>query len=119
MPDIDAQHKYFIGIINQSYNFCEKNSKEEQKILDDLVSYARIHFTTEEAYFERWNYPFKEEHIREHEKILLKVMKYYDYFSKGKGDCRDFLNFLRDWLENHLKVYDMKYAKYFKEKKYI
>lgn len=116
MEDIDAQHRYFISLINRAYEIHDKKEKEKMSIeLNDLISYARIHFTTEEKYFEQWDYPYKDEHMNEHAKLLAKLLKYSSDFNSGKCDCEDFLAFLKDWLENHLKTYDFKYAKYFKE----
>lgn len=118
--DIDDQHKHFIGIINQAYqSHFEKDKSVMKNILNDLIEYARIHFSTEEEYFKKWDYPYTEEHMKEHEKLLLKVLKFEDKFESGKCDCDEFLKFLKDWLENHLMTYDIKYSKYFKEKGFI
>ena len=120
IADIDAQHKHFIGIINQTYRaHLEKNKELMNETLNDLIEYARIHFSTEENYFEKWDYPYSEEHIKEHEKLLLKTLEFRDKFDSGKCDCNKFLEFLKDWLENHLKTHDKKYSKYFMEKGFI
>jgi hemerythrin-like metal-binding protein len=120
IKDIDDQHKYFIGLINKAFDIEKRNDKEGMgKELNALVEYARIHFSTEEAYFDNWKYPFKREHIIEHEKILINILKYKDEFDAGKRDYKEILKFLIEWLENHLKKYDMKYSKYFRENGFI
>jgi hemerythrin len=120
IKEIDKQHKHFIEIINQAYKaHFEKNKNLMNDTLNDLIEFARIHFSTEENYFKKWDYPFAEEHMEEHEKLLLKVLEFKEKFDSGKCDCDKFLEFLKDWLENHLMTNDKKYFKYFHEKGFI
>lgn len=116
MEDIDAQHRYFISLIDKAYlAYKEKDKQKMNEELNDLIAYARIHFTTEEKYFEQWDYPYKNEHMKKHAEIISGLLKYGHDFDLGKDVYNDFLEFLEDWAENHIKTYDFKYAKYFKE----
>jgi len=118
IKEIDEQHKHFIVILN-SVEQKLKKGLDEKKLsddLNDLIEYARIHFTTEENYFKKWGYPFANEHMKEHEKLIVKVLKFKDKYDKGEKIMQELLNFLKDWLENHLKKHDFKYRDYFKEK---
>lgn len=119
---IDQQHMKLIAIINKVQSMFESNKSKNQleEVLNELVEFARIHFTTEEEYFIKWNYPYTEEHKAEHGRLILKVLQFKDKFDKtGVKIIPDLLNFLKDWLENHLKKHDFKYANYFKDKDFI
>jgi len=117
--EIDKQHQKLIGIINSVY---EKRDRQDKKISDDinnLVEFSRVHFSTEEKYFEKWNYPFTEEHNSEHEKMILKVLEFSDRFEKGETILEELAKFLKSWLEKHLKKHDFKYRDYIKNNNLI
>jgi len=116
--DIDKQHKNFISLINRTHNLVMEKAEEGQlkQILNELIEYARIHFSTEEKYFNDFHYKYKEEHEREHERLILRVLNFYNQFEKQDVKIiKKLIDFLKDWLKNHLKTHDFKYAKIFKE----
>ena len=121
MPDIDSQHRQFIGIINKAKEAVDsKAPREKQKeVLGALIEYGRYHFDTEEKYFERFGYPHADEHRKEHAKLLARVLAFSDMFEKGEDVAPEILSFLKGWLAVHLMKHDRKYAKYFKSKGYI
>jgi hemerythrin-like metal-binding protein len=114
---IDKQHKHFIGIMNKLFEAIQTDEKDAvPKIIDELADYANVHFATEESYFDRFNYEGAEEHITEHTKIKLKIIKFLarkddDPFKVGY----DLLDLLEDWLFKHLAKMDKKYIKTFNE----
>jgi len=118
IKDIDAQHKHFIGIINKTKEAVDAGATREaqKKVLDDLIGYARYHFETEEKYFEKFKYPYAQEHINEHAKLLAQVIVFYDQFESGENVSLELLSFLKAWLADHLKKHDRKYSDYFKKK---
>ena len=123
MNEIDEQHKKLIGLINSARALDNKRSDYNKKlefVLNGLVEFSRVHFSTEEKYFQKYAYPFANEHIIEHEKLIINVLKFKDRFDSKDEDILDDLTvFLKDWLENHLMKHDFKYAKYFHEQGYI
>ncbi len=111
---IDDQHKHFVGIINKAYTLDEigKNKKVLGEILSELTEYARIHFSTEEKYFEDTGYPQSGEHEAKHQELLGKVLKFNNRFDSEEDVSelvKDFLIFLKEWLDNHLVKVDHKY----------
>ena len=117
---IDDQHKHFVGIINKTYalNQDKKSKKKLGLIMADLMEYAKIHFLTEENYFEDTDYPEAEEHKKKHQELLAKATGFVNKFEKKEDVSKildDFLNFLKDWLYNHLIEVDHKYIKWLTE----
>lgn len=116
VKEIDEQHKELIEIINQAHKInMGEDKKKGNEILNKLIEFTRVHFTTEEKYFKKCKYPKSEEHIVEHVELIEKVLKFKRDYEIGKCNCEEFLGFLKDWLENHLKVMDMKYVDNFQK----
>lgn len=113
VKEIDDQHKNLIITINKAHEISSNEDKE--KILNNLIEFTRVHFSTEEKYFKKFKFEGTEEHMQEHADLILKVLKYKDLFDESKCDWNEFLNFLKNWLEDHLKELDQKYVKCFKE----
>ncbi len=116
ISEIDAQHQKFFEYVNSYYDLCNSNNynpKKAREMMSEILSYARKHFSTEERYFEKYNYPNMNEHKEEHLELLNKALIIYDSFNGEKEGSLAFLEFLKNWLEKHLKEEDKKYAEYF------
>lgn len=109
----DDQHKGLIDIINNLHANMKMGKGHEVigDIIEKLVQYTKIHFGTEERFFKDYNYPDTEKHISEHKKFVEKI-------SESKSDLESgrilisvgLLNFLKDWLINHISIEDKKYG---------
>jgi hemerythrin len=117
VKEIDTQHKELIKLINKTHKLAKKtqNDSELTPLVDEMIEFARIHFSTEERYFDKYHYPDAEKHKKEHLKLLLKVLKFKDKLDAKQPILEDFLQFLKDWLEDHLKTQDHKYVGFFQE----
>jgi hemerythrin len=93
-----------------------KGSKIHEDIIKDMVQYTQVHFSTEEEYMKRYEYPFFQNHKGEHDKFTEKALELQGRVEKGGFILPlETLNFLRDWLKNHILGSDKKYSKYFTE----
>lgn len=115
--EIDHQHEELFGIINTAAMLKRKGASGESArlVVMRILEFSRYHFTTEESYFERFSYPFAEEHIEEHTKLLAAAAGFYDRFQAGEDVVDELLLFLKGWIDNHLLKHDMKYARFFKK----
>jgi hemerythrin len=116
--EIDEQHKKLIDTINEAYKILpkKKDSKSIEDILNRLIDYAKVHFTTEEKYFDKYNYPDKEVHKKEHNDFVFQLLHFVSDFEKGNTDIdTKLLIFIKDWLNEHLLTSDQKYALFFKK----
>ena len=109
---IDGQHKRLVSMINQLHESMRDGKGKEtlQKILDDLVRYTKEHFLTEEAMMKKANYPGYAAHKAEHDKLTEKAVDLQKAYADGKAPLTmDVLNFLKNWLTNHIEGTDKKY----------
>jgi len=119
VAEIDNQHKKLIDLINE-LDIAMKSRKANdviEKILSGLADYAKTHFQTEENYFARLKYPDTQAHKNEHTAFIKKVTAFKKDFDAGKSLVSvEVLNFLSQWLWNHIKGSDKKYSAFFNEK---
>jgi hemerythrin len=117
--EIDRQHQKLVGIINDLYLAMEKGKGKEvvEKIITELYDYAATHFKMEERYFDQFGYPEADSHKKEHASFTKKVSEFNDGFQKGRVLLSiELMKFLSDWLQNHIKGSDKKYAPFFNER---
>ena len=119
VAEIDIQHQKLVSMINE-LNEAMLQAKGREAlitILDSLVSYAVIHFSTEEKYFAQFDYPFSNSHKKEHQVFVEKVAAFQKDFHSGKlGLSVEVMKFLSDWLQTHIKGTDKKYGPFFNAK---
>lgn len=82
-------------------------------ILDNLINYTKNHFTTEENFFQRFDYKEKASHALEHDGFAKKAVEFKKSFDAGNSMISvEVLNFLSDWIKNHILVSDKKYSEF-------
>ena len=117
--EIDRQHQQLIEMINDLNNAMShgKGKAVLGKIINGLVNYATTHFITEEKYFDKFGYPEAISHTKEHTDFVIKVSVFKNEFEKGNIALPlQIMDFLNDWLENHIKGADKKFGPFFNEK---
>ncbi len=117
--EIDNQHKKLVSIINELYNaMLNKRAREIlKKIIDELHNYTIYHFSTEERYMKMYNYPGALNHISEHKMFIKKVEEFREKFERGSASLTiEIMNFLKDWLTNHIKIVDKRLGEFLVEK---
>lgn len=109
---IDLQHQELFRIVNKLYDAFMKKEHVEvlSEILNELVSYAKYHFIQEEKYFHVYKYERTHEHIAKHNEFTKKIQEFQaEYKTKKAAITFQLMNFLRDWLKDHILVEDKKY----------
>ena len=82
-------------------------------ILGSLVSYTKAHFSTEEQLLQLHGYPDLAAHKVQHKKFTDQVSDFQRQFSEGTLTLSiDVMNFLKDWLKNHILGTDKKYTSF-------
>ena len=119
LTDIDEQHKKLVRLINTLHRAMKSRSGAEEsgKILSELRDYTVYHFGFEEKLFDKYGYPGTGDHKVIHTKLVEKVTGFHRDFQKGKaGLSMELMDFLCDWLKDHILKTDMAYVPYLKEK---
>jgi hemerythrin len=110
---IDEQHKKLVSLVNslQHAMLTGQGATVLGKILDDLISYTKSHFATEERLLRTNLYPDYNAHKAEHEALTEKVMTLHRDFTSGKPVMTvKVLVFLKNWLVEHIQGTDRKYS---------
>lgn len=110
---IDAQHKNLVSLLNQLHHSMSAGHGKDVlgEILGSLVRYTQSHFATEEQLMQKSGYPDFIAHRREHELLTRQVVDFQRDFEAGKaGVTVDVMQFLRNWLQTHIRESDQKYA---------
>jgi len=115
---IDNQHKVIIRLLNELYKIIldENGGGSIDNVINELVQYTDYHFGEEEKLFAKYKYIEEEQHKLEHQKFIDKI----NNIVKNEIKSEDFvaielLNFLKDWLLEHIMVSDQKYAVFFND----
>lgn len=114
--EIDDQHKELIRLINDLHDAMSGGKGKDviSNIITGLAGYAVSHFATEEKYFDQFGYDQSAWHKSEHKAFLDRASEFRAGFESGKVLLSvDVMNFLRDWLLNHIKGRDKRYSQCF------
>jgi len=115
---IDKQHRVLLDMINELYDALMEIQGQEalRKIVNRMVEYAAIHFMVEEKHMVEFGYEDYDKHKAIHDSFSSKALDLKDQLSEdGFVLSLDVLNFLRDWLIDHIKGTDRKYIPFFTE----
>jgi hemerythrin-like metal-binding protein len=118
VKEIDNQHKVLIDMVNTYYDAVQRKESQEGllKLVIGLESYTIKHFGTEERYFEKFNYPEKAKHKQLHDELKQKVKDLKEKVkSKQTVLSVEVGQFLKDWLNTHIKGTDKKYSRCFND----
>lgn len=114
---IDEQHKKLVNMVNKLNSAVNKGESRNMlgTILDELIEYTVKHFKDEEALFVNSSYPGKEKHLEEHNNLKKTVSELRAAFMEGNVLIgTDTIDFLKNWLVNHIMGTDMEYTSYIK-----
>ncbi len=118
----DDQHKRLLALIGELYKRMEEGAGQEalRDTLKQLIDYTEYHFSTEEKNFKKYTYPQSGAHIEQHNALVSKATELYSGLQKGEGILSiEVLDFLQDWVLNHIQKTDKEYAEFFKDKKLV
>ena len=119
---LDSEHMLLFNIYNDL--LVELSRAEElgchhvsASVVDRICDYINTHFEHEEEVMRICNYPGFDAHVAQHEVIISKVIlfkrDYTNYILCDAALC--LIEFLGNWLFEHIKTSDRKYSEYIKQ----
>ncbi|MCB9655166.1 MAG: bacteriohemerythrin [Deltaproteobacteria bacterium] len=109
IPIIDSDHRTLIDLINQMHEAIDApDDGARRQIFETLFRYAERHFEREERLMVAGRYPSLSIHQRSHESFTTELMRR----AHSGGDTRGLVEFLKDWLSQHILIQDMAYRPY-------
>ena len=114
IPEMDGDHQRMMDMIVKLHGAMKKGQSKDVMggLIQELDSYAKLHFDKEEKYMMKINHPDMTEQKKQHEYFLGKVDEFRMYFSEGKMNLAiELLPFLNSWFSDHIMRIDKKYSK--------
>ena len=113
IKQFDTQHQQLFRMVNELFTAMQAGKANSilHGILHGLVKYTNDHFAAEESAMRALKYPEVEKHVAEHRKLTAEVESFARDFSSGKQMLSiSILNFLKGWLQEHIKLTDRRYS---------
>jgi hemerythrin len=119
MAQIDKEHQGLFDIINQLHTAMlgGRGNEALRPVLAHLVEYTKFHFGHEVELLRMHGYPGLADHLKLHEMFRAKVGELDAQVKAGTLALSvSVLDFLRDWLVNHIVGTDMQYKDFMSTK---
>ncbi|MDC7232935.1 MAG: bacteriohemerythrin [Spirochaetales bacterium] len=115
----DQHHRKLLKLISTLYARMEEGAGNDvlAETLGELINYTKYHFAAEEKNFEAYDYPDKEAHRKQHNTLVKKANELYRGIQNNEGVLSiEVLDFLQNWVVNHIQKTDRQYGDFFKGK---
>ena len=113
---IDHDHKVLFILVNRLHAEIKGNRGEDAvgEALDGLIAYVDTHFAREEQFMDECGYPDLVQHAKKHREFASAVHSLKTLFDDDPEQLssRQILEFLKDWLVDHILKNDMDYVPY-------
>ena len=117
--EIDTQHKRLFQLADELGTAMTqgKGKAALATTLASLIDYTQRHFATEERLMQTHHYPDYAAHKKQHDDLTAKVVELQKGFAAGRTSLSvEVLQFLKDWLVNHIGKSDHQIAAYLNTK---
>jgi hemerythrin-like metal-binding protein len=114
-PAIDADHKRLVELVNRLHDamMARQGAQTVGGVLNDLIDYTKTHFGREEDLMKTRAYPQYLAHKAEHDKLVQQAIDLQRKFASGAVTITlETMDFLRDWLFNHIMKVDQQLGKW-------
>jgi hemerythrin len=114
IPEIDNQHKGLIRLINdlQEAMMAGNGKTALSAVINDLIRYTESHFAYEEAMLRKQGYSGFAMHQQQHKELTRQVYELREKFQSGQLMMSvEVMQFLKNWLSDHILDRDQAYAK--------
>ena len=112
----DLQHEKLVRILNELHHAMDRqeNRQAQADLLDEFLTYATVHFAAEEKYLRENGYPDYATHRGEHNQFKTQLIDFKSRFDTGQTAMTvSIMQFLKQWLVEHILSADKAYGEYF------
>jgi len=110
---LDNQHKKLFDLINELHQAMKlgKGKDVAGAVLHRLIDYTVYHFSAEEKLMEQHKFPELATHRAEHKALTDRVLAFKKDFDADTAPVTvELMNFLQQWLVNHILRVDQRYS---------
>jgi len=109
VTEIDRQHRELFDLLNNLAWAVRSGYAEDiiGQVLAEMAAYADEHFKSEQLYLEK--HPDYQAHFLKHWEFTKKCMSLAMGFRRDKSVSWETLEFLGQWLQNHILQEDRRY----------
>jgi len=115
---LDNDHKKMAILINSLHEglMAGRDSKELERIFDELVAYSRLHFAHEEQLLAEAGFSGAPAHKKEHVQKVEQILKLQARFlgSRESAEYLEVLDQLKNWLIAHTQGLDKDFVAHLK-----
>jgi hemerythrin-like metal-binding protein len=115
---VDEQHQQLVSILNELYEAQITGTSKIMigETLDKVIDYTKYHFESEEKYMKEYNYLRFDEHHKQQRDLVEQAEKLKkDFSSNNLLLSLKTLDFLKDWLINHILGSDKDFGEFVRE----
>ncbi len=106
---IDDKHKKLIETVNLLVD-CLNNEQQHESffsIYHRLAFYAESHFMEEEHFFQQNHCPNISEHKKSHGKFIAQLIQFQKLYEQQREEIYpELFMYMKNWIENHILIYD-------------
>lgn len=116
---MDQQHQRLVQLMTQLNQSIQAGHGRQVivPVLRELIDYTRTHFVDEEQLMLENDFPEYDAHKKDHDRFIQEVARDTREFLEGKSvPSMKLMNFLAQWLVDHIMGYDKQLGRYLKER---
>jgi hemerythrin-like metal-binding protein len=113
---IDNEHMLLFSIYNDLVAALRTDQPLmlAKRAVEDLAGYATFHFAHEEELMKAFSYPEFDAHLREHEKLIGRLMEIDQNLGRNKANITNVVEFANALVGGHVMRADVKLAGFLK-----
>ncbi|KUO51324.1 MAG: bacteriohemerythrin [Desulfitibacter sp. BRH_c19] len=122
ITSIDEQHQQLFVLGNQLFGIVSKEDEIDHydkimAVLVELKNYTVYHFSHEEELMNKFNFEYYQTHKRQHEDFIEKIMEVeaQNIDENQNKITMEIIEFIADWIQNHIMKLDHQYKSLFIE----
>lgn len=113
--EMDGEHRVQVGLLRalREAVLQDRPAADAEEILDTLLDYSKVHFSSEQLLMRLHAYPAYQAHLAEHDDAVEKVEHLREAVRAGETELTiEALDTLTHWLVDHIRRTDRALGSY-------